>query len=86
MIKPILTEKTCYKIQEEYAKLRSIEAVETDARTLPVTARTVEALIRLSTSHEKARFSRFVEKKDIETAIEIYQFSRRCMQHEGIHQ
>jgi len=45
-------------IGEEYAKLRTKEG----SKTLPVTARTLETLIRLATAHAKAALRRDVSK------------------------
>ncbi|EEC19578.1 DNA replication licensing factor, putative, partial [Ixodes scapularis] len=75
-IKPTLTQGACDQIAEEYARLRSFDTENTDvARTQPVTARTLETLIRLSTAHAKARFSRTVEPGDAMAAIELVQFA-----------
>nr|XP_037277703.1 DNA replication licensing factor MCM3-like [Rhipicephalus microplus] len=75
-IKPTLTQAACDKIAEKYAELRSIETENTDvARTQPVTPRTLETLIRLSTAHAKARFSRTVEPEDAQSAIELLHFA-----------
>ncbi|KAH9373981.1 hypothetical protein HPB48_003975 [Haemaphysalis longicornis] len=75
-IKPTLTQAACDKIAEEYARLRSFDTENTDvARTQPVTARTLETLIRLSTAHAKARFSRTVEPEDAQAAIQLVQFA-----------
>ncbi|CAI6365152.1 unnamed protein product [Macrosiphum euphorbiae] len=61
-IKPQLDNEASALITVEYARLRSREAVGPDAaRTLPVTPRTVESMIRLSKAHAKGRFSRIVE-------------------------
>lgn len=76
VLKPILTEEASEMIAEEYSKLRCQDLMESDvARTQPVTVRTLETLIRLSTAHAKARLSRSVEKEDAEAAIELVQFA-----------
>lgn len=75
-VKPVLTEDASEVIAEEYSRLRSQEAVESDAaRTQPVTVRTLETLIRLSTAHAKARLSKNVENQDAHAAIELVQFA-----------
>ncbi|XP_025420722.1 zygotic DNA replication licensing factor mcm3-like isoform X4 [Sipha flava] len=75
-VKPVLTEQASEVIAEEYSRLRSQEAVESDAaRTQPVTVRTLETLIRLSTAHAKARLSKNVEQQDANAAIELVQFA-----------
>lgn len=75
-VKPVLTEEASEVISEEYSRLRSQEAVESDAaRTQPVTVRTLETLIRLSTAHAKARLSKNVEQQDAQAAIELVQFA-----------
>ncbi|XP_064480303.1 zygotic DNA replication licensing factor mcm3-like [Ornithodoros turicata] len=75
-IKPVLSQGACDSIAEEYSRLRSFETENTDiARTQPVTARSLETLIRLATAHAKARFSRTVEQEDAQAAIELVQFA-----------
>jgi len=68
--KPQLDNVACGLITEEYARLRSREAVGAEAeRTMPVTPRTVETMIPLSAAHAKGRLSQFVEAKDVNFAI-----------------
>merc|ERR1719381_41077 len=64
-------------LADEYAKLRSQESITAAnvARTTPVTPRTLETLIRLSTAHAKARLSKEVTAEDAEAAIELIQFA-----------
>ncbi|XP_037100822.1 DNA replication licensing factor MCM3 [Syngnathus acus] len=75
-VTPVLTEEAANHIAEEYSRLRSQEQLSADiARTSPVTARTLETLIRLSTAHAKARISKVVEIEDSEVAVELVQFA-----------
>ncbi|XP_041661805.1 DNA replication licensing factor MCM3 [Cheilinus undulatus] len=75
-VTPVLTEEAANHIAEEYSRLRSQEQMGSDiARTSPVTARTLETLIRLSTAHAKARMSKAVELEDSEVAVELVQFA-----------
>lgn len=51
-VKPQLTEEACLMIGEHYSNLRKIDQDVADvAKTQPITARTLETLIRLSTAH-----------------------------------
>ncbi|XP_043803492.1 DNA replication licensing factor Mcm3 [Apis laboriosa] len=75
-MKPKLTEEASEVIAAEYSKLRSEESIDSDtARTQPVTARTLETLIRLSTAHAKARLSKNVTAEDAHAAIELVEFA-----------
>ncbi|XP_019392721.1 PREDICTED: DNA replication licensing factor MCM3 [Crocodylus porosus] len=76
IIKPVLTEESASYIAEEYSRLRSQDQISSDvARTSPVTARTLETLIRLSTAHAKARMSKTIDLQDAEAAVELVQFA-----------
>ncbi|KAK7907351.1 hypothetical protein WMY93_015963 [Mugilogobius chulae] len=75
-VTPVLTEEAANHIAEEYSRLRSQDQMGTDiARTSPVTARTLETMIRLSTAHAKARMSKAIELEDSEVAVELVQYA-----------
>lgn len=76
VLTPTLTQEAANHIAEEYSRLRSQEQLGADiSRTSPVTARTLETLIRLSSAHAKARMSKAVELEDSEVAVELVQFA-----------
>ncbi len=73
--KPILTKEASDKIVGTYADLRNDELNAGKRRTSPITARTLETLIRLSTAHAKARLSGKVEVEDAIAAEQILRFA-----------
>ncbi|KAF2708683.1 MCM-domain-containing protein [Pleomassaria siparia CBS 279.74] len=73
--KPILTKGAADHIVGVYSALRNDELDSGTRRTSPITARTLETLIRLSTAHAKARLSKRVEKRDAEIAEQILRFA-----------
>jgi len=75
-IKPTLSQKAADMISEWGADLRDQEEQATEtAKTAPITARTLETMIRLSTAHAKARMSKNIEKQDAEAAINMVEFA-----------
>ncbi|XP_053142860.1 DNA replication licensing factor MCM3 [Hemicordylus capensis] len=75
-IKPVLTEEAAAFIAQQYSSLRSQDEISSDvARTSPITARTLETLIRLSTAHAKARMCKTIDKQDAKAALELVQFA-----------
>ena len=68
---PILTDDAIKLLVDNYAELRQ----KSDNKTLPVTARMLETLIRLSTAHAKMRLSQKVEKVDCEDALRLVEFA-----------
>ncbi|CAL8086159.1 unnamed protein product [Calicophoron daubneyi] len=84
-LKPQLTKEAASILAEKYCDLRAQEATEGMGRpgradqsrmrrTQPITARTLETLIRLATAHAKARMSKTVTKKDSEAAVQLVSF------------
>jgi DNA replication licensing factor MCM3 len=73
--KPILTKGAADHIVAAYSALRNDELDSGTRRTSPITARTLETLIRLSTAHAKARLSKRVEQKDADIAEQILRFA-----------
>lgn len=74
-IKPVLTKGASDHIVATYSALRNDELEGSQRRTSPMTARTLETLIRLATAHAKARLSNRVEQKDAEVAEDILRFA-----------
>lgn len=74
-IKPILTKGAADHIVATYSALRNDELSGNQRRTSPITARTLETLIRLSTAHAKARLSNRVEERDAHIAESILRFA-----------
>jgi DNA replication licensing factor MCM3 len=73
--KPVLTKGAADHIVTVYSALRNDELDSATRRTSPITARTLETLIRLSTAHAKARLSKRVEQQDANIAEQILRFA-----------
>ena len=73
--KPVLTKGAADHVVATYSALRNDELEGNQRKTSPMTARTLETLIRLSTAHAKARLSHRVEEKDAEAAESILRFA-----------
>lgn len=74
-IQPVLTKGATEWIVNVYSNLRNDELRGNQRRTSPLTARTLETLIRLATAHAKARLSSTVDESDAEAAEEILRFA-----------
>merc|ERR1711879_612514 len=70
-IKPVLTDDAVEMIGQKYAQLRDSER----NATLPITARCLETMIRLSSAHAKLRLSKKIEKKDVEAIMKVLIFA-----------
>lgn len=74
-VHPVLTKGAAEWIVNVYSNLRNDELRGNQRKTSPLTARTLETLIRLATAHAKARLSTKVEEGDAEAAEEILRFA-----------
>jgi DNA replication licensing factor MCM3 len=74
-VKPVLTKGAADHIVSVYSGLRNDEMEGNQRKTSPLTARTLETLIRLSTAHAKSRLSSRVEQKDAEQAEKILRYA-----------
>ncbi|OCF31031.1 minichromosome maintenance protein 3 [Kwoniella heveanensis BCC8398] len=72
---PTLTKGAADWIVGVYSGLRNDDLAGNQKRTSPLTARTLETLIRLSTAHAKARLSPTVDERDAMAAEEILRFA-----------
>ncbi|MGV8141837.1 MAG: minichromosome maintenance protein MCM [Candidatus Woesearchaeota archaeon] len=71
---PALTDEALEFIKEYYVKMRSTGDEDGTYKTIPISARQLEALIRLSEAHARLRMSTKVTKKDAEKAVELVHF------------
>lgn len=74
-IHPVMTKGAAEWIVNVYANLRNDELAGNQRKTSPLTARTLETLIRLATAHAKSRLSSKVDERDAEVAEEILRFA-----------
>ncbi|KAK6454456.1 uncharacterized protein RJT20DRAFT_130587 [Scheffersomyces xylosifermentans] len=74
-IKPVLTKKASEYIVGTYSGLRNDLIDNNQRHTAPITARTLETLIRLATAHAKVRLSKTIDVKDAKVAEELLRFA-----------
>ncbi|KAF5752751.1 putative DNA replication licensing factor MCM3 [Tripterygium wilfordii] len=74
-IQPELTDEASENIATAYAELRNTSSDAKTGGTLPITARTLETIIRLSTAHAKLKLNRKVVKSDVEAALKVLNFA-----------
>ncbi|KQK05766.1 DNA replication licensing factor MCM3 homolog 2 isoform X2 [Brachypodium distachyon] len=76
LIQPKLTDEASDHIATSYAELRDGSAnAKSGGGTLPITARTLETIIRLSTAHAKMKLRHEVLKTDVEAALQVLNFA-----------
>lgn len=74
--KPKLTDEAIEEIKEFYVKLRSQStSSESSIKPIPITARQLEGIIRLSEAHAKMHLRNEVKREDAKKAIELLRIS-----------
>ncbi|MBI2143532.1 minichromosome maintenance protein MCM [Candidatus Woesearchaeota archaeon] len=74
-VKPVLSEAAIEEIKQFYVQLRNREVSdERAARAIPISARQLEALVRMAEASARARLSNEVTKEDARRAIELLVF------------
>lgn len=75
-IKPRLTDEAIEEIKSFYIKLRNQSVkTESEIKPIPITARQLEGIVRLSEAHAKMRLSDKVTAEDARKAVELLKFS-----------
>lgn len=72
---PVLSESAAEFISHKWARLREQVESRSILKTLPITPRLLETLIRLSTAHAKLRLREKVAKRDAQEAYAIVKFA-----------
>jgi replicative DNA helicase Mcm len=78
---PKLTDGAIEEIKEYYVKMRGSGGEEGGVKAIPITARQLEALVRLSEASARSRLSDKVTRKDSRKAIELLHY---CMSQIGV--
>ncbi|MBD3249787.1 hypothetical protein GF336_07105 [Candidatus Woesearchaeota archaeon] len=81
-VKPILTKSAEDEIRTYYVSMRnSGGGEESSVKAIPISARQLEALVRLSEASAKTRLSNKITKKDARKAIDLLQY---CLSQIGV--
>lgn len=81
-LKPKLTDSAIQELKEYYIKMRSTGiADEGTVKTIPISARQLEALVRLAEASAKIRLSDKVTKKDAKDAVALLHY---CLEQVGL--
>lgn len=78
---PKLTDIALEEIKDHYVKMRTTETVEGEVQAIPISARQLEALVRLAEASARVRLSTRVTKKDARRAIDLLTY---CLMQVGI--
>lgn len=70
-VNPQMTDEAIEEIKAYYITMRNSGGDENGIKSIPITARQLEALVRLSEAHAKVRMGKHVTKRDTQKAIEL---------------
>ena len=74
-VRPAITEEAIEELKQYYISMRNSGiSEEAGVRSIPITARQLEGLVRLAEAAAKVRFSKTVDKKDAQKAIELVDY------------
>jgi len=74
-IYPKLSDQALEKIKEFYLTMRSSGSTDEGIKSIPISARQLEALVRLTESSARLRLSKEATKEDAKRAIDILEYS-----------
>ncbi len=74
-VQPILSEEAMDEIKNYYVKMRGSGSEEDGVKSIPISARQLEGLIRLSEASAKIRLSEEITIKDAKKAIDLVHYS-----------
>jgi len=80
-VKPQLTQEAADKIQEFYVSMRSSGSQEEGENSVPITARQLEALVRVAEASARAELEDKVRVEDAQRAIDILTY---CLKQVGV--
>ncbi len=80
-IKPVLTLDAIEKIKEFYVSIRNVAGDGEDVKSVPITARQLEAIVRLSEAYAKMKLDKRVSVEYAQKAIDLLLY---CLQKIGV--
>ncbi len=78
-ITPNLSNEAMEEIENYYVKMRNTASAEGDVRTIPITPRQLEALVRLSEASAKLVLSPVVKREHARRAIDLLEFCLKAV-------
>lgn len=76
-LKPKLSDNAVEELKNYYLKMRGSGAGDKGVKSIPISARQLEGLVRMAEAHAKLRLSLKVTKKDSKKAIELLDYCLR---------